>query len=357
MSLKKKLQNHRTAVRERGFVLDSPVAERYRNIEDFSKAVHAQRDNTHRISADWLSDITLDGRMSGSGTESLRLSKAAFSDLCHFCRIPVSFAKQLARENEELTLDLFADRIRTTFHRGEDKILVIDGQSGRVDGITTRDYESLANADVLDFALSSEADLTLSNAWLEGPTARMNFIDKSRPFEAQQEVGDIVHVGTSIQTAHNGDSAVHIYDYNERLVCTNGMTARDKVHSDRIVHRGDVAYNVQRAIVRSAQRGKTLVPMMRAASQQFLDIDGIRAVRAYIGSSTNGGSPTLEERVSGYALAESRRSGRDEGAVTLWDFVNGVTEAAHDTKTVHRRFELEGLGYKVLSGFVDPSLN
>jgi hypothetical protein len=338
-----------------GFALATPTLERFTNLESFQTAVIEQRESTHRLNADWLTGVDLDGKLDGTGGHALHLSKAAFGDLCHFCKIPVSFAKQLSRENENLTLDLFSDRIRTTFHTNEDKVLVIDSRTGRIEGITGREsYTPLANAEVLDYVLSSNTELEMSNAWLEGPKARMTFIDGKRSFEPS--VGDVVHIGTSIQTSTNGDSAVHICDYNERLVCTNGMTAKDRIHSERIIHRGDVAFNVQKAILNSKNRSSQMVPMMKAAVEQYLDVSDIQRIRTFIGDPKNNGNGSLEERAVGYALAESQRGGRDEGAVTLWDFVNGVTEAAHDTRTIHRRGELENLGYRVLSQFVEPAL-
>jgi CBS domain-containing protein len=354
MKLKDAIRNGKSAADSRGFRLLTPEMERFHSLDAFHQAVSTQAKNTTRLNADFMRTIDLEGRIEEAESDGLRLSKAAFADLCHFSQVPVSFVRKLAKEDETLALDLIKHRIKVQFQTGEEKVLVIDKGSGRIEGIVGKDtYKELSNAAVLEYVLSANDGLEMSNAWLEGPKARMTFIDKTKPFEAA--VGDIVHTGTSIWTGINGDSAVNICDYNERLVCLNGMTARDRVHSERVIHRGDVEFNVQAAVMRSADRAKTMVPMMQAATHQVLDTPDIRRIRSFISNPRNNGTPSLDERVSSYALTQSQRGGRDEGVVTLWDFVNGVTEAAHDARTIHRRGEVETLGYRVLSDFV--SLN
>lgn len=50
-------------------------------------------------------------------------------------------------------------------------------------------------------------------------------------------------------------------------------------------------------------------------------------------------------------MREANRENRQEEEVTLWNFVNGITEAAHEAPSLHRKVEIESLGYRTLHKF------
>jgi hypothetical protein len=356
-TLRKQLQDNAHIECANGFSFDRPKMHRYNDFDAFATALESQKENSVRMNADFLAGVTIDGQILDRGmsetTGNLRLSGEAFGNLCHFAKVPVGFVKRVAKQNDSLAMDIMQDRIKHNFHDGQDKVLVIDTSANSIVAIVSSDtHQPLDNSDVLEMLTSSNAGLTFSNGWLEGSKARMTFKDITQPF--QPAVGDVVHTGTAVTTgaSGNGTQAVHVCDYTERLVCTNGLTAMDKSHSQRVPHIGDVQFSVAQAVMTSGQRSRFMIPLMESATSRFLNLDETRAVKHYVSQPQNGGSPTLGDKVAEYALAESRRYGRDAGACTLWDFVNGVTESAHDARTIHRRGELETMGFRVLSRFL-----
>jgi len=178
---------------------------------------------------------------------------------------------------------------------------------------------------------------------------RMTVVDGLEQIEAR--VGDIVRFGVDVRNAINGDSATHVCDYNERLVCANGMRCTERGAQQHIRHVGDSHELVQQAVNASAERSKLLVPRIQAATEQYLTAPDLRRVKGYIGQPKNGGGPTLENKVVRMAVEESKKEGKGDGEITLWNVVNGVTEAAHDAKSLGRRTEIESLGYAVLARF------
>lgn len=353
MGLKDKVRSGISTAAASGFQLIKPTAQRFTALEGFQQAVQDQADHATLIDASILQSVDIDGRIVGSGygsEDDFQLSHAAFSDLCHFCKIPVSFIKRRAVKNEALALEIISDCLAHEFGSGSGRSLVVDTKSGRVDGIVgTETYAPISNAEVLGYGLTASPDLDFASGWLEGPNMRFSTLLKGDATEAQ--VGDVVAFGSSIWNAVNGDASVLIADYNERKVCTNGMIRRDAQHTERVIHRGDVGFGVQSAVVRSANRAAEVLPLIQAAAATLLEPSQVRAVRSFISDSKQGGSPSLDNKVVEAVVRESKQEGREEGEVTLWNFVNGITEAAHDTSSMNRRAELEGLGFRTLARF------
>jgi hypothetical protein len=173
----------------------------------------------------------------------------------------------------------------------------------------------------------------------------------SEELTSQPRKGDIVKFGMSLHNWINGDGSVKACDYALRLACTNGMMARTGGHTESIRHTGDVQMAVQKAIIRAAKRAKHMAPAMKAAATMYLDDEGIREVRRFIRDGKNGGSPALDNKATKIAQIEAQKEGREEYEVSLWNFVNGVTEIARDTGSVERKSELEGLAYKTLERY------
>jgi hypothetical protein len=344
---KLKLSRIKTLVEPSGFVLPKPEVQRFRFIDGFQNALAEQKENTALVDGEHLSFIDIDGKVDGT---DWRMSFAAFSDLCYWTKTPVAFVKRLAKIDEALALDVVRTMIEKMFKRGPEKMLVVDAKQNLINGIVGKDsYSSLANAHVLDYAMSSDTEMEFCEGWLAGPN--MRFTTTTPKTVAEPNVGDIVNIGMSLESSINGDSSVKVSDFAFRLKCTNGLTARDSQHTERILHRGDVEFNVQQAVVCSAARASQLKPMMDAAAKNFLGPEGVATIRQFISNPKNGGSPSLDVKVVKNAMLEAKDEGRPEEEVTVWNFVNGVTQAAHDTKSLDRRLELEAVGYRTLAKF------
>ena len=331
-----------------GFQLEKPKLEHYRGDVGFTKALKEQQEAIALMDADGFTALGVNGEVGGT---DWKLSHAAFGDLCHFTKTPVSFIKSLAREDEQLALDVIGSRLRSTFHRGQHKTFVLDTRCGRIEGIVGKEtYSPISNADVFDYAMTAAQGLDMSNGWLQGPNMRLTALQTgTTPIEPQP--GDVVNIGISVENAIHGDGSVTVLDYLERLVCINGMRARDSEHMERIVHRGDVEYATQKAVVTAAARAELLAPAVMAAAKHLLDDRAIRSVRSYVGDPRVGGSPSLDAKVTTQAVREAKKEGRTGEEVTLWNFTNAITEAAHETNSLQRRNEVEALGYRTLVRF------
>lgn len=331
-----------------GFNLPKPTPIHFKNQEPFRKAIKEQADAIAIIDADdnVLNHVDIDGKL---GKGDLHLSQAAFGDLCHFSGVPVSFAKRLAKLDEPVALDVIEVCIRRSFHRGPPKSLIVDSRNGRIEGIVGKEtYSPISNLDVLEAALASSADLHLSNGWIAGPNMRLTVISSDAK-EAQ--LGDVVRFGVSVENSLHGDRALFIRDYSERLSCTNGATATDPEHVEQIIHRGDVHFECQKAVVMSAKRSEFILPLMRRAAVHLMGYEEINLFGAWTKDAKNGGNDTLWGVVKKEAKRAALDEGRTEEEVTLWNFVNGITQSAHDASTLGRRQELEAMGYKSLVKF------
>ncbi len=350
-SLKQAIRDAKTngnGVIETGFKLVRPKLHRFQNPDAFLKALKDQAGSTALIPGAKLStEINLEGDVGKTGG---RLSKAAFGDLCHWTKTPVSFVKRLARLDEGLALDVLATMIRSSFRTGPEKQLVIDVREGRIEGIVGKDtYSHVSNAEVVEWALSATPDLGMSQGWVFGPMMRMTCVSEQRKVEPVE--GDIVRMGMTLQNAVHGDCSARVSDYAFRLKCLNGMTAREHQHTEAIRHVGDVKFNVQKAIVGAADRSMHIAPYMMTAAKKLLGPEGIKAVRQWIAKPKSGGSPSLDDKATMIAQEEAMDEGRPAEEVTLWGFVNGITATAKDAKTINRQTELEALGYRTLVRF------
>ncbi len=348
MSLKERIRaNGGLSPTPVGFQLEHPTLLHYRESENFVKAIKAQADNLALVDAAPLRRVDIDGRVLGT---DWRLSFAAFSDLCHYSRIPVRFIKDLAKHNDALALEVIEAMLRYRFHSGQDKVLVLDTRCERIEGIVGKEtYTPISHQDVIEFALTANPALDFTNGWLSGPHMRMTAAAKTKPVEAKK--GDVVLIGSSLQNALNGDRAVRVHDYAERLDCTNGMTSCENLGWNRIVYQGDVEFKVQEAVVRSAGRAQQLVPIMQASTQFFLDDKGIRSIRRFIVDTKNGGNPKLDRKATAEAQKQACKEGREPEEITLWNYINGITSTAHDEDSIQRKQEIEALGYRTLVRF------
>jgi hypothetical protein len=264
--------------------------------------------------------------------------------------MPVSFLKRLARIDEVLALDVVKEMIGAAFHSGPEKLLVLDAESKRVDGIVgAESYAPVSNDEVLGWAISSADDLGMSEGWLCGPTMRVTCVSEQR--KAEPLPGDVVRMGMTLENSIHGDCSAKVADYVFRLKCSNGMVARDNKHSTRIRHVGDVQFNVQKAIVEAVQRVESVVPYMAAAAGKLLSPEGIRSIRNWMTNPKVGGSPALDNKATQGAMNEAQDEGRDAEAVTLWGFVNGITAQAKSAKSIGRQTDIEALGYRTLVKF------
>jgi len=347
--LKAKLRAGAPPQEPTGFKLERPTLLHFADHMDFAKAIKEQKDHLAMVDAKYLEKVELDGSIAGT---DWRLSYAAFSDMCHLCAkpVPVTFIKNLTKANEALGLEVIEEALRVFFHRGQEKQLVIDTRNNRVEGIVGKEsYSPISHSDVIEFTYSANPALRFTNGWLSGPMMRMTATTKDKPVEPKP--GDVTLFGVNIENAIHGDRSVKVGDYAERLKCTNGMVARECGFVERVRHVGDVAFNVQKAVLASAVKSEELAKFIDYSSARVLNEGEVENIRRYLADPKNGGGPKFEATVRDFTVEEAQGEGRPEGEVTLYNFVNGVTLAAHTAKNLQRKTEIEAMGYTTLVRF------
>lgn len=329
-----------------GFDTQEPTAKQYHSVDTLMEALRAQQHTYTLMDAEWIQGIDVDCRVAGT---EFRMAGAAFGDLCHFTRIPVSFIKRLCQENDTLALDVVNWAIANRLHKSGKKVL-IDGEAQRIDGIVSADnYSPVRNAEVCEWVLSA-TPFACTGGWVDGAHMRALFLDQESPVVV--EVGDIVHMGVDVWNSLNGDQACRMAEYNERLVCKNGMRRMERGRVETVIHVGDAVRHVQRACLRVGERAKSLIPLLKAAPKHILTQKEVEHMKAYLSNPKNGGSNGLTKRALDIAATEIEKKGAD--AVTLWDMVNGVTEASHDARSLNRRVAVESIAYNVLARYGLP---
>jgi hypothetical protein len=333
-----------------GFNLAPIQTVRYSTLPDFQKALKAQETATTLLDSRIVTDIDIDGNLIGTdedGFAPLRLSKNAFSDLCRHAKIGESFVKRRVDLNENLTLALMRDCISHEFRDGDFR-LIVNTDARRVEGIVeAAGYVHLPNAKCLEYAMATQKDLALSQAWIEGAETRFALIDKKKPFEARK--GDIINFGVSVGSFLKNNGLFTVTDYNERLVCTNGMMRREEGLVANITHSGDLKFDLQRAVVTSHTRSSSIIGKIKESTTKLLRAEEIRKIRLSLTDTKLGGSPSFAMKITKAAMIEAEAEGRTAEEPTLWNFVNAVTAAAHDTSTLIRRTAYESMGYAVLA--------
>jgi hypothetical protein len=337
----------------RGFQFAQSEYQAFRDEATFRAAVREQSESLVLLDAAHLTRVDIDGRLTDFG-EDWRLTRLAFGQLCHHSNVPVSYVTDLALRNETLALEVMAEGITGRFRRSP-RQLVVNTRSRLIEGVYDEfQFDPLSNERLLDYMLSCEGDQRLTRAWIEGPDARMTVVNRLRVLEPK--VGDIVHVGVDAQT-RLGQRYLASFDlYNERLSCTNGMCSRSKTFTHRVDRdAGDVEFQAQRAAVRVGEGSRQLQPMMEAAARLHMGEEAVDSLVDRLQDPKRGGSRDLFKRTVATADRERRSDGREDGDYTLWDFVNGVTDAAKFSKSIGREAELEGLGYAVMGEYLSKN--
>lgn len=349
MGLKDRIRKGLPSPTARGYQFPTPPTTRFADAPAFRAALVVQREHVALVeAAKTLRYVDMDGRINDDVPH--RLTSAAFGDLCALgSGLPSRWCRQLAQRNEALAQEVLADHI-AAFVGDADRQLVIDTSTNLILGLVGKEsYHLIHHVEILDLALTAPG-FTFTNGWLYGGRARLTCVREGKGLEPQK--GDIVRLGVNCENAINGDRGVHITDYAERLVCTNGMVRKDGAHRETIWHtNADIHYSVPKAVVRAAKRSEAMAPLIERAATLHLDAEGHRRIGAFLGSPAHGGNARLLETATKSAVQYAVQAGRDDDDLTLWDCVNGVTEAAHAAPSLNRRTELEALGFQLLEEF------
>jgi hypothetical protein len=152
------------------------------------------------------------------------------------------------------------------------------------------------------------------------------------------KVGDVTALGIDVSTSCFGRSAVHVKPMLWRLICTNGMRSTERLGSFSFRHIGDTQRlrdGLSDAIPTAVIHGRGLMTQWRTAVDVFIE-----DVAAEIEALTD--LTVAERKRVEAAVALEAQAPQLPERIDVYGFVNGLTQAAHESET-SRRLELEGL--------------
>lgn len=343
MPTRTRFRKRRSTHAPKGFKFAEISTHEFDTHASFFDALARQRENRITLPGRALTKVGIDGNIGGD--DGLRLTAEAFGALCKLSGVPAPFVKKLAKRDEALAMEILQDGIDHVFPAG-DVALVVDADVNMVETIAAPGDEYPAEK-VMELVDTANKSMQFVRGWLHGPAVRLTMVS---PKEHTAQVGDIVQTGISAETTGGVSGRSSFTDYVERLSCSNGLTARDGSRMSIVPHSlGDELDDAMvSASIECGRRVTGLVPAMQQAARHFFDEKGVRTVRGYLAEARHGGGRSMEARATRGAVEEARRAGREEGEVTLWDFVNGTTEAAKQYGTLAKRRDAEALGYSLL---------
>lgn len=168
--------------------------------------------------------MDVDGNLEG---QDLRMTAAAFSDLCALTQLNEAYVRRVAQRNEPLAVDVIRDAMSCGLLRGCSYL--VDKREKRIDAVVIDakhnppDYAALVRN-----ALSASRETRFLGGWISGTRFRVTASAgdvRDVKTGKSAKVGDLVGTGFEILTDLGRPGCTSITDYAERLSCTNGMIA------------------------------------------------------------------------------------------------------------------------------------
>lgn len=338
------------------FHLAAPASVHFTDRAKFFDHVAAVQSRYDLVDATLAEAVDVDGNLDGVNA---RLTARALTDICVLSQTPEAYVRRIAKSNESLAMDM----LRHSFGSGllGGCVLLVDTASRRVDGVVQEAKHNPPDvAALMHLAMSTSRDARFMGGWIAGTLMRMTATSAAvRDVKSGEpaRVGDLMSTGFEILTDFGSDAQTSIADYAERLSCLNGMLARDSAHVSVRKHVGfEIDDALLTTVLMSVERSRAMVGLAKRASEHFFDGPGVKRVLHQISSSSHpAASAKLCEHAKKQAVVEAQRDCRKAGALCLWDFVNGVTDAAKHEKTVERRRDVENLGYVLMTSMLDDA--
>lgn len=338
------------------FSFAAPVTKHFTDRVEFFEAARAVQDGYDLVAASDVDGMDVDGNLSGV---TARLTARAFSDVCALTGTPEPFVRRIAKRNESLAMDIVRDAVNSGLLR--DCVLLVDTESRRVDAVVDESKHNTPDIpELMRLALSASKETRFMGGWLNGTTFRMTATGsevRDVKTGAKATVGDLMGVGFEILSDIGSVGQTTITDYAERLSCLNGMLARDSSHAVVRKHaKWSIDDDLLKSFLVSFERAGTIFQLAKRASQHFFDGNGARKIVTAISEGSHpAASQKLCDHAKKQAMAEAQRDCRPPGAICLWDFVNGVTDAAKHAASLDRRRDIEHFGYTLMCDVLDPS--
>lgn len=269
------------------------------------------------------------------------LRQTAYSNLSTRLGAPSDFIKKLPAELQLANLNfLLASQPRPLSSQ-----LRLRGDN--VSAVVSERYAALDAEEFVDsvrLALKTEGvlDDVRVRAIATGTTDALRLVLPGE--ETELQVGDVSHVGLDISTSSFGKSAVHVSGMVWRLVCLNGLRSPESMGRMSFRHVGETARlqaGLRDAVPTALFHARGLMGHWQKAVAAEVNhvkdlIDGMREL-------------TLGERENvERALNQEHGTAELPGKVSLYSFINGITQAAHQAVPA-RRLEMESVAGRILA--------
>lgn len=328
----------------------APVSSKhYTDRSQFLAAVQAVQEQVMLVDATSVESMDVDGNLDHMNA---RLTQRAFEDLCALTQTPESYVRRVAKRNEALAMDIMRDAFGSGLLKG--CVLLVDTASNRVEGAVLEAKHNPPDvAELMRLSLSAEKGTRFMGGWIAGTSSRM-CATTGEPVDVKTgkpaEVGDLMSTGYELMTDFGSPACTSITDYAERLICLNGMLARDQQHCEVRKHAGfEIDDKLLVSFLSSIERAKVMHTLARRATKHFFDGKSIKKVIETIAEGQHpAASVKLAEHAKKQAVVEAQRDCRKPGEICLWDFVNGVTDAAKHAPSLDRRRDIEHFGYALM---------
>lgn len=301
----------------------------------------------------------LDDRNAGhSVIEDMSMNEIAHRQIGNYLGIPAKYYDRMLSEYPEL----LSMNVNGWFHR-QPATRMIRTLDGRVRAFLSDRYHRIDNFDIAQVVLPiigsisgirvESCELTDAKLYIKAVNPRL---------EAEVRPGDVVQAGIVVTNSETGQGSVSVFPLVYRLVCTNGMVAKDSglnrrhvgktisededmsLFRDETIQADDKAFmmKVEDTVRMAADeaRFRYVVDRMKDASEAKItstDIPGVVELTSKefnLTKDENNG--VLKHLIEG-------------GDLSLYGLANAVTRESQDLENYDRASDLEIVGFDILT--------
>ena len=299
----------------------------------------------------------------------LNLSQYSVNEIAHrqigqHLKIPTSYYDRMRSEDPEL----LTQNINGWFSRTPTTKRMLRTLDGTARAFLSDRYRRIDNFEVAQTVLPIIGGMEGANIESCELTDSRMYIKVVNPrVTAEIKKGDVVQSGIVITNSEVGMGSVSVSPLIFRLVCSNGMIARDaavrKYHVGR-ANEGSEDYSIYRDETIEADDRAFLMKLedsVRAAVDQarFAAIVDKMREATEVKMEANMVPQVVELTAKEYGINEAEGKGIlghliAGGDLSLYGLANAVTRQAQDVESYDRSTELEATGYKILT--MSPAL-
>jgi len=211
--------------------------------------------------------------------------------------------------------------------------------------VLTTQYKVLNHDQVLANVLEHYPDLEVQRADVGWDDMFLSFAAADQePVEVR--VGDLVNIGFTCYNGETGGRSLGFETFAMRLVCSNGMTAKEGQFGIHHRHVGNLDKKVRKGIEQVIHQAGQLESLLKDAAGLQVAIEdptrGIEQVYEQVIKASKLPKSLLDSLVEAHKADEL-----DEADWSVFGVVNGLTRVARDVKDTDRRRDYETLAMSI----------